>query len=179
MEVVSVNIAEVRKLVVSGREVRTGIFKLPVEGRVAVGELGLDGDVQADRRVHGGHDQAVYAYALEDVTWWEQELGRELGPGFFGENLTVRGIDLSGARPGDRWELPGAALEVTAPRQPCQKLATKVGDPRFVKRFARANRPGTYMRVLREGDVGAGDRGAITPAAGGAPTVAELAPGAA
>ena len=80
-----------------GREVQTGIFKEPVEGRVAVGELGLEGDVQADRRVHGGEDQAVYAYAIEDVDWWEAELGRELGPGFFGENLTLRGVDVNGA----------------------------------------------------------------------------------
>ena len=75
------NVGSLRPLVVSGREVLTGIFKEPVEGRVAVGALGLDGDVQADRRVHGGEDQAVYAYAIEDVEWWEAELGRELGPG--------------------------------------------------------------------------------------------------
>jgi MOSC domain-containing protein YiiM len=157
MEVVSVNVAEPRTLTVSGRSLVTGIFKLPVQGPVTIRELGLDGDVQVDRRVHGGPDRAVYAYAIEDVSWWEAELGRELGPGFFGENLTLRGVDVTGARPGERWEVGEATLEVTSQRRPCQKLATKVGDPRFVKRFARAGRPGAYLRVLREGDVAAGD----------------------
>ena len=102
MEIVSVNVGLPRPLVISGREVQTGIFKEPVEGPVEVRALGLDGDVQADRRVHGGEDQAVYAYAIEDVEWWEAELGRKLDPGFFGENLTLRGVDVTGARPGDR-----------------------------------------------------------------------------
>ncbi len=178
MEVVSVNVAEVRTLTVSGREVETGIFKLPVPGRVPVGELGLKGDVQADRRVHGGYDQAVYAYAIEDIDWWEAELGRELGPGFFGENLTLRGFDVSDARPGDRWKVGGVVLEVTGPRQPCQKLATKVGERGFVRRFARAGRPGAYLRVVAEGSLQAGDPVQVMSsklAAG--PTVADLAPG--
>ncbi len=151
------NVGSLRPLVVSGREVLTGIFKEPVEGRVAVGELGLEGDVQADRRVHGGEDQAVYAYAIEDVEWWESELGRELAPGFFGENLTLRGVDVNGLRPGDRLNAGGVTLEVTKPRQPCQKMATKAGDPKFVKRFAKAGRPGMYMRVVEAGEVAAGD----------------------
>jgi len=152
-----VNVAQLRTLTVSGREVQTGIFKEPVEGRVAVGELGLAGDVQADRRAHGGQDQAVYAYAIEDVEWWESELGRELGPGFFGENLTLRGVDVTAARPGDRWQAGDVTLEVTYPRQPCQKMATKAGDPKFVKRFANAGRPGMYLRVVEGGDLAAGD----------------------
>ena len=151
------NVAQLRTLTVRGREVQTGIFKQPVEGSVAVGELGLEGDVQADRRVHGGNDQAVYAYAIEDVAWWESELGRELGPGFFGENLTLRGLDVSGAEPGDRWKAGGVTLEVTFPRTPCQKLATKVGDPKFVKRFAKAGQPGMYLRVVETGELAAGD----------------------
>jgi MOSC domain-containing protein YiiM len=157
MEVVSVNVATLRPLVVSGREVQTGIFKEPVEGPVAVGELGLDGDVQADRRVHGGQDQAVYAYAIEDVEWWESELDRGLGPGFFGENLTLRGVDVNGLSPGDRLTAGGVTLEATFPRQPCQKLATKVGDMKFVKRFAKAGRPGMYLRVVGPGELAAGD----------------------
>jgi MOSC domain-containing protein YiiM len=157
MEVVSVNVGRLRPLVVSGREVQTGIFKEPVEGRVAVGAMGLDGDVQADRRVHGGEDQAVYAYAVEDVEWWESELGRELGPGFFGENLTLRGVDVNALRPGDRITAGGVTMEATKQRQPCQKMATKAGDPKFVKRFAKAGRPGMYLRVVEPGEVAAGD----------------------
>ncbi len=178
MEVVSVNVAEPRTLVVSGREVPTGIFKRPVPDRVAVGPLGLHGDVQADRSVHGGQAKAVYAYAVEDVEWWESELSRELGPGFFGENLTLRGVDVSGARPGDRWAIGDLELAVTQPRLPCQKLAAKVGDPKFVKRFARAGRPGAYLRVVAEGSVGAGDALEVTArVAPFTPTVADLAPG--
>ena len=153
----SVNVAEPRALRVSGRELTTGIFKLPVEGRVLVRELGLEGDVQMDRRVHGGPDRAVYAYAIEDTEWWERELGRGLGPGFFGENLTLRGIDVTGARPGDRWEVGEVELEVTGPRTPCGKLAAKSGERGFVRRFKEAGRPGAYLRVVREGTVGPGD----------------------
>lgn len=151
------NLGVPRELKVSGRMLMTGIFKEPVDGRVAVGEMGLEGDVQVDRRVHGGRDQAVYAYAIEDVEFWEEELGRDLGPGFFGENLTVRGIDLSNSVAGERWEVGDAVLEVTFPRQPCMKLQTKVGEPGFVKRFAKAGRPGRYMSVVSPGEVGAGD----------------------
>ena len=151
------NVGSLRPLVVSGRERLTGIFKEPVEGAVAVGPLGLDGDTQADRCVHGGEDQAVYAYAIEDVEWWEAELGRELGPGFFGENLTLRGVDVNGLHPGDRLTAGGVTLEVTKPRQPCQKLATKVGDMKFVKRFAKAGRPGMYLSVVEGGRIQAGD----------------------
>ena len=143
---------------VSGREVQTGIFKEPVEGPVAVGSLGLDGDVQADRRVHGGEDQAVYAYAIEDVEWWESELGRELGPGLLRREPHAARRGRERAAPG-RPARPsgGVTLEATKPRQPCQKMATKAGDPKFVKRFAKAGRPGMYMRVVEPGEVAAGD----------------------
>lgn len=157
-QVVSVNLAEPRVLMRRGREVRTGLWKRPVDGPVLVGELGLQGDLVGDLRVHGGRDKAVYAYAVDDIRWWEDELERDLGPGFFGENLTVRGIDASGARPGERWEVGQALLEVTEPRSPCWKLAEKVGVPGFMKRFVAAQRPGTYLRVVREGEVAAGDR---------------------
>jgi len=156
-EAISVNVAEPRTLTRRGREAPTGLWKRPVAGAVLVGRLGLEGDLQADRRVHGGADKAVYAYAAEDVAWWEVELARELGPGFFGENLTLRGVEVSGARGGERWQIGSVMLEVTEPRHPCWKLATKVGDPGFVKRFAQAGRPGAYLRVLSGGEVAAGD----------------------
>jgi MOSC domain-containing protein YiiM len=177
MKVVSVNVADVRDIELAGRPTKTGLFKLPVDGRVEVDELGLVGDTQVDRRVHGGPDQAVYAYAQEDVAWWETELDRELGPGFFGENLTLAGVDVNGATPGERWEIGSTALEVTRPRQPCTKLAARVGDLGFVRRFAQAGRPGAYLRVVREGELGAGDVVKITRAAIGGPTMAELSPG--
>jgi MOSC domain-containing protein YiiM len=135
----------------------SAIGKAPIAGRVAVGPEGLDGDEQADLRVHGGPDKAVYAYAEEDAAWWAAELGRELGPGAFGENLTVAGVDVTGAVIGERWRVGSTELEVCQPRQPCSKLGIRFGDPRMVKRFAQVARPGAYLRVLVPGQLGAGD----------------------
>ena len=135
----------------------SAIGKAPVEGRVRVAGVNVEGDDQADRRVHGGPDMAVYSYAREDTDWWESELGRSLENGTFGENLTLRGIDVSGARVGERWRVGEAVLEACAPRIPCWKLGVRMGDPRFVKRFGKALRPGAYLRVIEEGRIGAGD----------------------
>ena len=168
-ELVSVNLAEPQTLMRRGHELTTGLFKRPVDGPVSVGRLGLEGDLIGDRRVHGGPDKAVYAYALEDVEWWEQQLGRELGPGFFGENVTLRGLDVTGSHIGDRWRAGGALLEVSEPRHPCWKLATRVGEPRFIRRFAQGGRPGAYLRVLREGEFRAGDAVEVEAAPPGAP----------
>jgi MOSC domain-containing protein YiiM len=159
--VLSVNLADVRTIERQGKPVRTGIWKLPADGRVHAGREGLAGDGQADRRVHGGPDMAVYAYAREDVDWWESQLGRELENGIFGENLSLRGVDLSGARVGERWRVGQALLEVSAPRIPCWKLGVRMGDPRFVKRFARALRLGAYLRVAEEGEIEAGDAAGV------------------
>jgi MOSC domain-containing protein YiiM len=124
---------------------------------VAVRGVNVDGDDQADRSVHGGPDQAVYAYAAEDTDWWSAELGWPLGPGTWGENLTVRGLDVTNALVGERWAIGSVVLEATAPRLPCWKLAKKMGDPLFVRRFAAAGRPGAYFRIVQEGELGAGD----------------------
>ena len=140
----------------------SGIAKAPVAGPVAVGPLGLEGDEQADLRVHGGPDKAVYAYAVEDIRWWEAELGRPLPPGMFGENLTVEGIDVTGAVIGERWLVGSAELEVCQPRLPCFKLGLRFGDPLMVKRFASALRPGAYLRVIAPGDLAAGDEIEVT-----------------
>jgi MOSC domain-containing protein YiiM len=140
-----------------GRPVRSAIGKAPVDGRVRVAGVNVAGDDQADRSVHGGPDKAIYAYASEDTAWWEAELDRELGPGAFGENLTVEGIDVSGAVIGERWRLGTVELEVCQPRFPCFKLGLRFGDPKMLKRFTRAERPGAYLRIVREGEIGAGD----------------------
>jgi len=155
---VSVNVGMPRTVEQGGRTVTTAIWKRPVTGRVEARGVNLDGDGQADRSVHGGVDKAVYAYAQEDYEWWGVELGTEaLEPGTFGENLTVVGIDLHAAEVGERWRVGAALLEVSEPRFPCFKLGIRMGDPRFLKRFAAARRPGTYLRIIEEGDVGAGD----------------------
>ena len=154
----AVNVGAPRAVEVDGHTVLTAIWKEPVEGRVPLRGVNLRGDDQADRSVHGGPDKAVYAYAAEDIEAWERELQRALGPAPFGENLTVRGVGVSEAVIGERWAVGSTLLEVAQPRLPCFKLGIRMGDPRFLKRFASADRPGAYLRVLREGDIGTGDR---------------------
>ncbi|MEY2850074.1 MAG: hypothetical protein RI885_2741 [Actinomycetota bacterium] len=157
----------------------TAIDKRAVAHPVAVRTLGLHADVQADRKHHGGLDKAVYAYAAEDAAFWTDELGRSLDPGWFGENLRVEGVDVSGSRAGDRWRIgESVVLEVTMPRQPCQTFARWVGGPDargWVKRFTAAGRPGAYLRVIRTGTVQAGDPIAVEPVSvDSAPTIAEV-----
>jgi MOSC domain-containing protein YiiM len=155
---VSVNVGTPREVSTRrGRALLSAIVKEPVEGRVRVEGVNLAGDDQADRSVHGGPDKAVYAYAREDIDWWEEISGAELPNGVFGENLTTLGVDVSGSIIGERWRMGGVVLEVCQPRLPCSKLGIRFGDLRMVKAFANASRPGAYMRIIEEGDLGAGD----------------------
>ena len=154
---VSVNVGLRRTVEWHGRDVESGIGKTPADGRVAVRGVNLDGDEQVDRRVHGGPDKAVYAYAAEDYEWWSEELGRVLEPGTFGENLTVRGVGLGAAVIGTRWRVGTTVLQVSQPRLPCFKLGMRMGDASFVEEFELAGRFGAYLRIVEEGDVGAGD----------------------
>src|SRR6201996_3616529 len=153
----SVNVGLPKVVDTGSREVETAIWKHPVEGRVKVRGVNLDGDRQADLSVHGGPNKAVYAYAIEETRAWEEELGRPLGAGFFGENLTTEGVDVSGAVLGERWRIGTTLLEVVQPRLPCFKLGLKMGDPTFLRTFALASRPGAYLKILEEGELGAGD----------------------
>ena len=155
--VLSVSVGAIREFEHAGRQAASAIWKSPVAGRVAARGVNLEGDDQADRKVHGGPDKAVYAYAVEDLRWWEQELGRELQHGGFGENLTTGGIDLGRALVGERWEIGSATFEVSEPRVPCWRLGVRMEDKHFPRRFTEAGRPGTYLRIVVEGDVGAGD----------------------
>ena len=155
--VVSVNVGRPKLLLINGQPHETGIDKRPTDGPVELRDDAVAGDAVVDRRHHGGYDKAVYAYATEDYEWWSDELGRELGPGAFGENLTTSGIAIAAARIGERWRVGSALLEVSEPRQPCSTLGAKMGDQRFVRRFAKALRLGTYMRIIEPGVVGAGD----------------------
>jgi MOSC domain-containing protein YiiM len=158
VRLVSVNVGRPQQVSVRrGRPLMSAIGKRPVDGRVRVAGVNVEGDDQADRRVHGGPDKAVYAYAAEDAAWWAEELGREIPPGMFGENLTLEGVDVSGALVGQRWTIGTAELEVCQPRLPCAKLGLRFGDPLMVRRFAEARRPGAYLRIVREGELGAGD----------------------
>jgi MOSC domain-containing protein YiiM len=160
--VLSVNVGQPREIEWLGQRVTTAIWKSPVAGRIPLVGVNLTGDDQADRRVHGGPDKAVYSYSREDEEWWGQQLGRPLELGAFGENLTLVGVDVSGAVIGERWEIGTALLEVAQPRVPCWKLGARMGDPDFPTRFSAAGRPGAYLRIIREGDIGAGDEVRIT-----------------
>ncbi len=160
--IVSVNVGLVREIEMRGRIITTAIWKSPVSGRVPLRGVNFAGDDQADRTVHGGRDKAVYAYSEEDYAYWRDEEGVATEAGLFGENLTTRGIDLSLALVGERWAVGSAILEVTKPRLPCYKLAVRLNDPHFVRRFAAALRMGAYFRVIQEGDVAAGDPIVVT-----------------
>ncbi|GAB0101854.1 MOSC domain-containing protein [Nocardia sp. JMUB6875] len=147
---------------------RTAIDKRPVPHRIPVRTLGLDGDHVCDTKNHGGVHQAVYAYAEEDARRWADELGRELGPGWFGENLRVSGLPVSDAVLGERWAVGDTLLEVSAPRVPCSTFQWRTGEPQWVKRFTLQANTGAYLRVLTEGAIGAGDEIRVlhTPAHG-------------
>lgn len=136
----------------------TAIDKRAVDGPVKVGKLGVYADVQADRKHHGGPDQAVYAYSQNDADYWAGELGRDIPPGLFGENLRIGGLDATGAVIGERWRIGAdVLLEVTAPRVPCATFGRRMGEERWVKRFTEAGRVGSYLRVLAKGTIQAGD----------------------
>jgi MOSC domain-containing protein YiiM len=155
---ISVNVGRPRILAASGEQALvSAIVKAPVDGRVRVAGVNVAGDDQADRRVHGGPDKAVYAYAREDTAWWEERLEARLGPGVWGENLTTEGLDVTHALIGERWRVGSVELEVCQPRIPCVKLGTRLGDLRMVQLFARACRPGAYLRIVSEGELGNGD----------------------
>jgi len=156
-KVISVNVGTVREFEYGGRPAKSAIWKSPVAGRVAARGVNLAGDEQADRKAHGGPDKAVYAYAIEDARWWERNIGRALAYGEFGENLTTEGIEVNDALVGERWQVGTAVLEVSEPRIPCWRLGVRMNDKMFPRRFAEALRPGSYLRIVFEGDVGAGD----------------------
>jgi MOSC domain-containing protein YiiM len=157
VRVVSVNVGRPTPLVTGSRVIESAIVKAPVEGPVAVRGVNLEGDDQADRSVHGGPDQAVYAYASEDIVFWSDVTGLDLDAGAFGENLTTAGIDVSGARIGERWRIGTVELRVTGPRIPCFKLEARIGVRGFQKQFLHAGRPGAYFAIAEEGELRAGD----------------------
>ncbi len=156
-EVLSVNVGSAREFEYGGRVARSAIWKTPVGGRVAARGVNLAGDDQADRGAHGGFDKAVYAYAVEDMRWWETQIGRPLAYGEFGQNLTTEGIEVNDALVGERWAIGTAILEISEPRIPCWRLGVRMNDNQFPRRFTEALRPGTYLRIIAEGELGAGD----------------------
>jgi MOSC domain-containing protein YiiM len=171
--IVSVNVGRPRTVEWGGGPVTSAIWKEPVLGALRVEGVNVAGDDQSDRRVHGGADKAVYAYATEDYEWWAATTG-PLPPGTFGENLTTVGVDLNESSLGDRWHVGSVVLEVSQPRMPCFKLGMRMGDPAFPARFLAAGRPGTYLRIVVPGSLAAGDAIVIERAAAPAVTIGSL-----
>ena len=152
---------------------KTGIYKVPVAG-ASLTPQGVAGDAVLNRKHHGGVDQAVYLYFADDYQWWARELGALPVPGTFGENLTIEGVEGRSVAVGDRFLIGPAILEVTSHRTPCNVFALRMGDPGFVRRFHRANRPGAYCRVLTAGTVTPGNPVEHVPYEGERITVSEL-----
>jgi len=158
MKLISVNTGLPREVIWHGIHVTTGIFKEPVEGRVAVSKLNLDGDRQADLTVHGGKDKAVYCYPVDHYDYWTRELpGRQLPMGMFGENFTTDGLIEDSVHIGDQFSVGSAEVIVTQPRLPCYKLGVRFQADDMVKRFLASGRTGFYLAVTQEGEVGVGD----------------------
>jgi len=159
MRLVSINVGLPREVIWHGRTVTTAIYKQPVEGRVALRKLNLDGDRQADLTVHGGRDKAVYCYPIEHYEYWKKELrDRELPTAIFGENFTTDGLLENAVYVGDRFSVGSAEVMVTQPRLPCYKLGVRFQADDMVKRFLASGRTGFYFAVTHEGEVHAGDR---------------------
>ena len=169
---VSINVGTPREFEYKGRTAISAIWKLPVDGRVAAKGINLEGDDQADREAHGGFDKAIYAYAMEDLQWWEKKIEQDIANGQFGENLTTQGIDVNHALLGEHWQIGSTILEVSEPRIPCWRFGVRMNDKTyktsmaslggmndktFPKIFTKALRPGAYLRIIQEGDVGTGD----------------------
>ena len=158
MKLLSIQVGRPRKVTWRRRTVTTGIYKAPVEGRIMLRPHNLEGDMQADLRVHGGWDKAVYVYPSEHYAFWRAELpGMQLPYGSFGENFTTEGLNESIVYIGDRFSIGSAVVEVTQPRMPCYKLGVRFGRLDMPQRFHVSGRCGFYLAVVAEGDVGAGD----------------------
>ena len=156
LKILSVNVGKAEPFEHTTPKV-TGIFKKPQTGPVHIGAYGLNDDAICDLDHHGGLDQAVYLYGQPDYDFWSRELGRELEPGTFGENLTMANLESARINLGDRFMLGSLVMEVNSPRIPCRTFAARMDDKYFAKKFLAANRPGIYCRVLSEGPVTAGD----------------------
>lgn len=158
MKIISVNVSKPREVEYRGKMVSTGIFKEATKEKIAVRELNLDGDGQADLIAHGGIYKAIYVYSIENYSYWQNELGRDdFTYGQFGENFTVEGLTEDNVHVGDIFRMGTAMVEVTQPRVPCFKLGIRMGMSTFPKIFLNSNRSGFYLRVLQKGEVQAGD----------------------
>jgi len=157
MKLLSVNVSQPKEILYQGKTIKTGIFKQPVQGRVMLRTLNLEGDRQADLTVHGGQYKAVYLYPSEHYPFWQQELGQQLEWGSLGENLTTAGITEENVCAGDQLQISSVVLQVTQPRLPCFKLAAKFQRDDIIETFLNSRKTGFYTRVVNEGSLQGGD----------------------
>lgn len=175
MKVLTVNITNVvHEGEWTGSEGKTGIDKREAIGPIKFANDEVSGDVIVDRNHHGGYHQAVYAYAREDADWWEREIGQTIANGRFGENLTTNGIDVNQSLIGERWRIGTTILEVSQPRIPCRVFAGFWQRPTLIKEFMASGKPGTYLRIIQEGEISAGDAIEIISKPNHAITIADL-----
>ena len=151
MKLISINAGKEKTQINKGRQEITGIYKSALQGPVQITKLGIEDDFIGSPKHHGGPDQALYVYGGADYQWWEQETGREMLPGMFGDNLTISDLECGNLNIGDFLYIGEVKLQVTSPRIPCSTFATRMEDPQWVKKFSAENRPGFYVRVLQEG----------------------------
>ena len=174
MKLLSVNVGKVQPIRHAKPSGKTGIFKMPSAEPVMITALGLEGDAIVDTENHGGLDQAVYVFTMPDYEWWSAHIERTLGPGTFGENLTISDLESATLNIGDRLRVGNVLLEVTAPRIPCVTIAARMRDPKFVKKFRHAEKPGVYCRVIETGYVSADDPVDLIPYQGELVNVLEM-----
>jgi MOSC domain-containing protein YiiM len=157
MKLISINAGKQQTQINKGRTEITGIYKTALQGPVQVTKLGIADDFIGSPKHHGGPDQALYIYGEADYQWWANETGKEMHPGLFGENLTISELESASFNIGDFLYIGEVTLQVTSPRIPCSTFATRMGNPQWVKKFRAAERPGVYVRVIREGSVSTGE----------------------
>ena len=174
MNLISVNIGQERTQQRKNYVETTGIYKIPIQEPVEIKSLGIEQDAICDKKSHGGPDQAIYVYGAADYEWWSGELGKEIAPGTFGENLTISELESPQFNVGDMLHIGDVILQVTAARIPCGTFAARMDDPQWVKRFRYAERPGLYCRVIKEGFVQAGDTVSVERYSGETISIAEM-----
>jgi MOSC domain-containing protein YiiM len=174
MQLISINIGKAQAIEGAKKSGMTGIYKKATDQPISIHPLGLEGDAIVDVENHGGVDQAVYIYGTPDYAWWAEQLGHELEPGTFGENLTITGLESTNLNVGDIIRIGEVTLQITSPRIPCSTIAARMGDPQFVKKFRHAERPGVYCRVLQTGTICTGDSVALEPYTGNTLSVIEM-----
>jgi MOSC domain-containing protein YiiM len=174
MKLISVNIGQERSIPKAKASGKTGIYKIPTKAPVLITLNGIPDDAICDTKHHGGPDQAIYIYGAADYHWWSQDLGHELEPGAFGENLTISELESAPLRIGDILQISDVRLQVTSPRMPCVTLAARMGDGRFQEQFRQAERPGLYCRVLQGGQVQVGDPVHLEPYNGETVTILKM-----